>query len=678
MYIPANIRTVTVRRAVVCVLLSVMCLRAGASVYNSINFDYKMVAAMTEALGAEYAAELLTRDDLEEIEDYYEAAGVAAAGIYLSKYLDRQALVNVDGWADAEANYYYKRIYRMAVRIMAKVLDVSEMMMEDPLTAVYWVNYIYKVCEDTRSLCYVFENVVSNSALTFDDIAFLTVRDDVMELYDIGSLLGDVEADMDAFADMSAYASRMSVDALQSDVETFVSMGVGLATAGLSDGSGVFALSSAWNDLFSGKATAALTLGESYYSLFSSLSGESLASALAGITGSDYSQLFDLSGYDASSWLSDYDAGDDADDGYVAGSESATFAVTCTDSVCIASGSVTYKCSGSCKNKLTEHCKTDECSMKTTLDGETADASELEALMEQYSSQIELIEEEIAELEERRSELTALLSSTFDSMDRISYQSELADVESEIDGLEDELAELQSSYDAAADARAELLADGDDDDGVYRIPAIMQDLTSYYTVEWDGDGTWSDYTYTRKGTLGSGTEVTFTATLTLTKKAKYFLGVRIHRAKITIDWELTHVSETRTVVDYMELDPDAGDDYNSSLVSARIDEIKESYPSCTVSVTYDTVAGAEDDTDDAYHLLWSSDRLDVAREVDGRMRRIFADLVSMERFMRYKVDFVDLLFDVMPYSTDIDEYAGRKRTVADSCRAAWIGRAVEM
>ena len=43
------------------------------------------------------------------------------------------------------------------------------------------------------------------------------------------------------------------------------------------------------------------------------------------------------------------------------------------------------------------------------------------------------------------------------------------------------------------------------------------------------------------------------------------------------------------------------------------------------------------DNDDVIHLLWSSDRLEIVREVDSRITKIYADLVSLEKMMHYKM-----------------------------------------
>ncbi len=49
-----------------------------------------------------------------------------------------------------------------------------------------------------------------------------------------------------------------------------------------------------------------------------------------------------------------------------------------------------------------------------------------------------------------------------------------------------------------------------------------------------------------------------------------------------------------------------------------------------------------------HHLLWSSDRLEIAREVDSRLTRIYADLVSLEKMMHYKRSIIDVLKDALP------------------------------
>ena len=68
-----------------------------------------------------------------------------------------------------------------------------------------------------------------------------------------------------------------------------------------------------------------------------------------------------------------------------------------------------------------------------------------------------------------------------------------------------------------------------------------------------------------------------------------------------------------------------------------------------------------------YHLLWSSDRLEIAREVDSRITKIYADLVSLEKMMHYKRSILDVMKDVLP-GLDTDE--GRRLTLVRNAMTA--------
>ena len=97
-------------------------------------------------------------------------------------------------------------------------------------------------------------------------------------------------------------------------------------------------------------------------------------------------------------------------------------------------------------------------------------------------------------------------------------------------------------------------------DDYYRIPAIMQDCKTAYNVTWRGEGSWSGYTYTRKGTIPNiNGIITFKATLKIARKPKYFLGIKIHRAILQISWELTTVYSDTHVVEVITLDPGTSD-----------------------------------------------------------------------------------------------------------------------
>ena len=164
--------------------------------------------------------------------------------------------------------------------------------------------------------------------------------------------------------------------------------------------------------------------------------------------------------------------------------------------------------------------------------------------------------------------------------------------------------------------------------------------------------------------------ITFKATLKIARKPKYFLGIKIHRAILQISWELTSEYTNTSVVDVITLDPSKTEQEKANEVNKRISEIAQEYPSCKITTEYAKSAPADDNnTDDTFHLLWSSDRLEIAREVDSRITKIYADLVSLEKMMHYKRSILDVMKDVLP-GLDTDE--GRRLTLVEECHDRWV------
>jgi hypothetical protein len=101
--------------------------------------------------------------------------------------------------------------------------------------------------------------------------------------------------------------------------------------------------------------------------------------------------------------------------------------------------------------------------------------------------------------------------------------------------------------------------------------------------------------------------------------------------------------------------------------------VAREFPDCVPNVEYaksDPIA--EDDTQDTYHLLWSSDRLEIARDIDSRLTKIYADLVSLEKMMHYKHSIVDMIKSALPY---INDEQGRRHTLVEECRRRWLRNA---
>ncbi len=351
------------------------------------------------------------------------------------------------------------------------------------------------------------------------------------------------------------------------------------------------------------------------------------------------------------------------------GCESVLISVTCQDGATLISGTTSYKCR-SCGGSLNAHTK--ECVMLTTLSGnESLDLSELDEKEKEYQQQIGLLQSQIGQLERESVDLIKKIASA-GVEDAARYRQQYNLNKSRITQLQTELADWQKKMEALAEARAEASEDtAVQTDDYYRIPAILQDCQTAYSLTWQGDGWWEGYSYLREATVPNirGT-VTFKATATIARKPKYFLGIKIHRAIIQISWELTAAYTDTEVVDVLQLDPTKSDADRAKEVNNRISEIARQYPNCQVSTEYMKSAPSEEDqSEDTYHLLWSSDRLQVARQVDSRLTKIYADLVSLEKMMHYKRSIIDVLKDIAPAIRD-DQ--GRRLTLVEQCRKRWL------
>lgn len=369
-----------------------------------------------------------------------------------------------------------------------------------------------------------------------------------------------------------------------------------------------------------------------------------------------------LIGYDSKNY---YQATDAAK---LKGCESVIVSVTCHDGATLISGTTQYKCR-SCGGSLSNHSK--ECVMRTTLTDNELDLSELDELDREYAAQALQIQSQIDALEQENASLVKQIAGA--SVDEaVTLRQQFNANKNRITQLKNELSDVKQKQAELQQAREDASADNDiQTDDYYRIPAIMQDCKAAYSLTWEGDGWWEGYTYYRKATSpGIKGTLMFKAWLRIARKPKYFLGIKIHRAIMEISWELTADYSDTQVVDIIELDPDKSDADKTREVNERISEIARDYPGCQVSTEYIKSEPVEaDNSEDTYHLLWSSDRLEIAHQVDTRLTKIYADLVSLEKMMHYKRSIVDVLKDVAP-RMDYDQ--GRRLTLVEQCRNRWL------
>ena len=809
--------------------------------YYSVNYDKRTVAEMTAAFASEAATEAYHAEQVAKIREYYQAAEVAAAGIFTSKFLDRRALTDLGLWTSSTENYYYRRIYNMvSAKIMPKIWTVAGMMLRSPQNALYWGSYLYKVCEETKTLCYQFESIVTNSRLSFRDIAFLEINQELAAILKL-SELGDVDWKnlLDNFSDIG---SNFTKDNLKADIDNLYAMGVSLASAGAGNAVSSIVGNSNFNGTLMDKTSSVIEIAENTYDLYNDLStnaGNTLLQFVGGQEG--IANLFSLSNYNTTAWITDYaregmgqyytqrwyiysvDQGseklcdyypptdDDAilygdhwyristtdpdfypsssqreaalqnsenhagwsrsrvqqlnnsNDGYnynisyyssayilskkksgqyakayayeihvtkswyrqevkyedvfdsysmdmatfraglnarladyndnedgiryyigsdskryyqatnaekMAGCETATISVTCHDGTKLGEGSTQYKCS-QCGGSVNAHTK--QCSMATTITSESVNTSEIDAKIAETEGRIASIDTEIARLEAENSNLLKQIQ-TSSVEDAARYRQQynankdrISVLKSEKSAAEKELADYNQAKQEAVDGENAAT------DDYYRIPAIMQDCKNAYNLSWNGAGAWEGNTFVRTASMPNinGT-ITFKATISIARKPKYFLGIKIHRAIVQISWTLTTEYSDTQVVAVINLDPSKTDQEKADEVNAKLSEIAREYPSCEPTVEYAKSSPVEsDDTEDTYHLLWTSDRLDIARQIDSRLTKIYADLVSLEKMMHYKHSIIDILLSIAPLDTD----QGRRLTLIERCRKRWLRNA---
>lgn len=626
------------------------------------------MAAMSEAFATENAMEALHNENIQNIYDSYKAAEVASAGIFASKYLDRKALTDLNLWNDEQENRYYRRIYNIvSKRIIPKTITCAELMVEDPSTAIYWGSFLVKTCDDVRSLCQQFESVVTNSTLSFKDIAFVEISDQLKSVFNI-TQIGNVNWKYLLEHLGSDIENNFTEDNIKSDLDNLISKGVGLASAGYGNVVGSLMQGSCFDGTFQDKLGSIITLIDNASSMYEQYKNLSTNEVLTSIIGQEnIAGLFKTSDYNIAKWLSDYKPSEVEN---VRGASSATFTVTCHDGGTLGKGSTTYKCDD-CGSNPDSH--TRQCSMYTSLTtNEQVQIDKLKSQKAALESKVTAIQIQQDELNKENSEILRTMAKLSNSEEYLKYQSQYNANKSTINTLQQQIDELNAQMIAIQDAISEA-QEGESlqTDDYTRIPSLMQSMKNAYHIDWMGNGAWSGNTFVRTGTIGNVQgKVTFKATISIARKPKYFLGIKIHRAIVQIDWELTSEWTDSSVAEVMQLDTSKSDEENTILVKNKIAELKQEFPNCDVSVEYTHTKDIETtDTDGAYHLLWASDRLEIARGVEAKLARIYTDLVMVEKYLHYKHDSKAWLWDLIPkLNTD----KGHRQSIAEQCRRRWM------
>ena len=371
-----------------------------------------------------------------------------------------------------------------------------------------------------------------------------------------------------------------------------------------------------------------------------------------------------------------------ADEKKLNGCVSVSFTLNCHDGAKLGEGSFQWKENGDQYHCLNEDSK--RFAMESTLSG-GPDTDGIDAEISTWAAKVNDLQNQINALEARNRELLAQISKV--SVEEAAPLREQYNANmSQINSLRSQLTTALAELNRLQQGKSDMLADYyDEEDGAYRIPALMHDLEGAYGIEWSDGGSWSGYTFTRKGYVrGMNGSVTLTCDLKKVRGESWLINfwgiriLRIHRAILGVEWKLTAEYSSSDVVDIMELDPGLSDREKTDAVNRRMQEILAEYPSCSVDVDYAYSAppGADDDQD-SYHLLWVSDRLRIARQVDYRLSRIYAELLLLEKFMYSRQSLLDYLkaqvFSGLGDGVRNKVYRKSFRRWRNNSRRAWSG-----
>lgn len=340
-----------------------------------------------------------------------------------------------------------------------------------------------------------------------------------------------------------------------------------------------------------------------------------------------------------------------ADENKMKGCSSVTFLAKCDDGANLAEGSFNWKENGK-QGKQLEDPKSKNFALDYT-QLSSNESAELQNKKKGYQADIKNIEEQIRANDKKLQALIGQINQAKLAGDEKKVQElrrQYNNLNGSQDALKDQLKELHNDVTAVDNAIAEYYKDLSEDNGSpYRINSNMKELESMFQLSWQDGGEWvngsEQYTFIRHAYSAQiKAQVTYIAVLKLQKKPSYFLGIRIHRAIMSIDYKLTAAYSSENVIETMKLDMSQSEKVRSEKVNERQKKLMENMPDCAISVRYNYSKNTEEEEDpDAIHLLWASDRLDVAREVEYQLSNIYSQLVLLEKVMNDRQTIKDFL-----------------------------------
>ena len=340
-----------------------------------------------------------------------------------------------------------------------------------------------------------------------------------------------------------------------------------------------------------------------------------------------------------------------ADENKMKGCNSVVFLAKCDDGATLAEGSFNWKENGN-QGKHLEDPKSKNFALDKT-QVSTNGANELQQKKKSCQDEIKSLENQIRSMDKQMSSLISQMNQAkmaHDNNKVAALRAQYDTISNNQAALKRQLSQVQSNLAQIDNAIAEYYKDLNEDNGSpYRINSNMRELASLFQLSWQDAGEWvngdGQYIFVRHAYCAQvKSQVTYTAVLKLQSKPKHFLGIRIHRAILSVDYKLSAAYSAENVIETMNLDMSLSEKERAAKVNERQKQLMEDMPDCSITVRYNYAKNMpNEEGPDAIHLLWASDRLDVARGVEYQLSVIYSQLVLLEKVMNDRQTIKDFL-----------------------------------
>lgn len=340
-----------------------------------------------------------------------------------------------------------------------------------------------------------------------------------------------------------------------------------------------------------------------------------------------------------------------ADENKMKGCNSVVFLAKCDDGATLAEGSFNWKENGN-QGKHLEDPKSKNFALDKT-QVITNGANELQQKKKSCQDEIKSLENQIRSMDKQMSSLISQMNQAkmaHDNNKVAALRAQYDTVSNNQAALKRQLSQVQFNLAQIDNAIAEYYKDLNEDNGSpYRINSNMRELASLFQLSWQDAGEWvngdGQYIFVRHAYCAQvKSQVTYTAVLKLQSKPKHFLGIRIHRAILSVDYKLSAAYSAENVIETMNLDMSLSEKERAAKVNERQKQLMGDMPDCSITVRYNYARNLpNEEGSDAIHLLWASDRLDVARDVEYQLSVIYSQLVLLEKVMNDRQTIKDFL-----------------------------------